>query len=112
MSEIMNVMMCKIVGTSLEVAIRRELQDIREMFERRIQSTNVGIEMLSGSRRKGFRLTGSDMDLMCWPDDYRVIMDRSQSENYNTTKTIFILSDISGSPPGYTLLELLTPEGS
>lgn len=46
MSEIMNVMMCKIVGTSLEVAIRRELQDIREMFERRIQSTNVGIEML------------------------------------------------------------------
>ncbi|XP_052722336.1 uncharacterized protein LOC128193116 [Crassostrea angulata] len=65
--------------------------------------------MTSGSYKVGFRLKGSDKDTMFWPNNHRVIMDMSQSEYYNTANTTLILSDISESPPGFTLLQLLTP---
>ncbi|XP_052711984.1 uncharacterized protein LOC128186240 [Crassostrea angulata] len=107
-SESMFVGLCDIVGTSQEVAIRRETRDIKEMVERRVKP-NGTIVMLSGSRREGFRLEGSDTDLMYWPNNHRVIMDMSQSEYYNTANTTLILSDSSESPPGFTLLQLLTP---
>uniref|UniRef100_K1RXI9 Mab-21-like HhH/H2TH-like domain-containing protein n=1 Tax=Magallana gigas TaxID=29159 RepID=K1RXI9_MAGGI len=64
---------------------------------------------MSGSRREGFRLKGSDIDTMYWFNDHRVIMDMSQSEYYNTANTILIFADSSESPPGFTLLQKLTP---
>ncbi|XP_065923771.1 cyclic GMP-AMP synthase-like receptor 2 [Magallana gigas] len=108
MSEAVFVVLCEMMGTSQLVAIRRETVDIQEIVER--QLTNNWIHgMLSGSMREGFRLYGSDKDLMYWPNDHRVIMDMSQSEYYNTASTTLILSDSSESPPGFTLLQLLTP---
>ncbi|XP_062599003.1 uncharacterized protein LOC134260472 [Saccostrea cucullata] len=65
--------------------------------------------MFSGSRREGFRLKGSDIDMMFWLNDQRVIWDISQSQYYNTRRQTLILCDCSDSPPGFTLLYLLSP---
>ncbi|XP_065945015.1 uncharacterized protein [Magallana gigas] len=109
MSESVFVGLCEIVGTTKQVAIRRETSDIKEMVENRLITNNGAVKMMSGSTREGFRLKGSDIDTMYWPNDHRVIMDMSQSEYYNTANTILILSDSSKSPPGFTLLQKLTP---
>lgn len=95
------------LGTSKKVAIRRETEDIREMVDRR-EPTKYS-KMLSGSTREGFRMKGSDIDYMYWLNNHRVIMDLSQSKNYNTANTTLIFADSSKSPPGFTLLRLLTP---
>ncbi|XP_011418024.3 uncharacterized protein [Magallana gigas] len=108
-SEAVFVGLCDIVGTSEEVAIRRETEDIREMLDRRVMPNDGMIDMTSGSDREGFRLKGSDVDFMYWLNNHRVIMDMSQSEYYNRANTTLILSDSSESPPGFTLLQLLTP---
>nr|XP_011424308.2 uncharacterized protein LOC105326143 [Crassostrea gigas] len=109
MSESVFVGLCEILGTSQQVALRRETEDIKDMMKRRLITYDENIEMLSGSRREGFRLEGSDLDYMFWPNNHRVIMNMSQSEYYNTANTALILSDSSESPPGFTLLQLLTP---
>ncbi|XP_052689087.1 uncharacterized protein LOC128167415 [Crassostrea angulata] len=109
MSESVFMVLSKKVGTSRLVALRRETKDIREMVNRRMTPNDGTIQMLSGSGREGFRLKGSDTDYMHWPNNHRVIMDTSQSKYYNTANTTLILSDSSKSPPGFTLLQLLTP---
>eukprot|EP00105_Crassostrea_gigas_P025424 XP_011446007.1 PREDICTED: uncharacterized protein LOC105341275 [Crassostrea gigas] len=106
MSASLFVGMCQMVGTSKQVAIRRETADIEDMLDRQIKPNDDVIEMLSGSYREGFRLKGSDMDYMFWPKDHQVILD--MSKYCNTANTTLILSDTSESPPGFALLELLT----
>ena len=101
--------LCQIVGTSALVAIRREMTNISESLKRRVANNDDEIVMESGSRREGFRLTGSDYDLMYWPNNHRVIWDMSQFEYYFTANKTLILSDNFESPPGFTLLVLLTP---
>ena len=101
--------LCQIVGTSVQVAIRRETSDIKERLNSPADDNDDFIEMESGSVREGFRLRGSDVDYMGWPNDHRVIWDMCQSEYYSTENKILILSDSSESPPGFTLLVLLTP---
>nr|XP_022299751.1 LOW QUALITY PROTEIN: uncharacterized protein LOC111108272 [Crassostrea virginica] len=103
------VRLCQIVGTSVQVVIRRETIDISEMVDRRVADNDDVIEMQSGSQREGFKLKGSDIDYMFWLNNHRVIWDMSQSEHYYTENKTLILSDSSESPPGFTLLELLTP---
>nr|XP_022310279.1 uncharacterized protein LOC111115734 [Crassostrea virginica] len=102
------VRLCQIVGTSVQVAIRRETKDIKEMVDRRAADNDDIIDLQSGSRREGFRLEGSDYDYMYWLNNHRVIFDMFQSEYYYTENKTLILSDNSESPPGFTLLELLT----
>nr|XP_022316994.1 uncharacterized protein LOC111120516 [Crassostrea virginica] len=99
--------LCHVVGASKQVAMRRETVVTMEMLERRVKGDD-NIVMLSGSRREGFRLKESDCDLMVWTNNYRIIWDMSQSEYNYTENKILILSDSSESPPGFTLLELLT----
>lgn len=65
--------------------------------------------MLSGSSREGFRLKGSDQDVMWWLKDHIIIWNMSQSEFYNTANQTLILADSSECPPGFSLLRLLTP---
>ncbi|XP_078320726.1 uncharacterized protein LOC111115572 isoform X2 [Crassostrea virginica] len=101
--------LCQIVGTSALVAIRRETEDISESLRRRVANNDDEIIMESGSSKEGFRLTGSDYDLMYWPNNHRVIWDMSQFEYYFTATKTLILSDNIESPPGFTLLVLLTP---
>ncbi|XP_062616159.1 uncharacterized protein LOC134277879 [Saccostrea cucullata] len=64
--------------------------------------------MLSGSYGEGFRLTGSDVDVMFWPTDHNTIWDLDQAQNYDLNRKALILCDCSESPPGFALLELLT----
>uniref|UniRef100_K1PE84 Uncharacterized protein n=1 Tax=Magallana gigas TaxID=29159 RepID=K1PE84_MAGGI len=105
MSECVFVVLCQIVGTSQQVTMRREMIDISEMITHHGTITM----MVSGSHREGFRLKGSDIDIMFWPNHQCVIMDASQSEYYNTANTALILSESSESPPGFTLLRFPTP---
>nr|XP_011416501.3 uncharacterized protein LOC105320313 isoform X1 [Crassostrea gigas] len=105
-SESVYVGMCLKMGTPQQVASRRDIVDIKEMLENNEMMKNPSRVMLSGSRREGFRLHGSDKDTMYWGNDHRVIWDFSQVQFYNTQEDAVILCDSSESPPGFTLLWL------
>ena len=83
--------------------------DISEMVNRGVADNDDVIKLQSGSQREGFRLEGSDHDFMYWLNDHRVIWDMCQYECYYTEDKTLIMSDSSESPPGFTLLDLLTP---
>ncbi|XP_052691017.1 uncharacterized protein LOC128168898 [Crassostrea angulata] len=103
MSESVYVGMCRKIGTSQQVASRRDIVDMKELLD---DQNNVMRSMQSGSAREGFRLPDSDLDTMFWPTNHRVIWDFSQSEYYNIHRQRLILCDSSESPPGVTLLWL------
>ncbi|XP_062572651.1 uncharacterized protein LOC134234591 [Saccostrea cucullata] len=107
-SESVFVGLCRKVGTSQLVAMRREMMDIKDMVENQVSRDDKSV-ILSGSFREGFRLKGSDIDYMVWPNNHRVIWELSQSQCYNTHRQTLILCDCSDSPPGFTLLYLLSP---
>ncbi|XP_062614135.1 uncharacterized protein LOC134275866, partial [Saccostrea cucullata] len=106
LSESVFVGLCKIVGTSELVTMRRDVADIQEMINNEENTKKGVIEMLSGSFREGFRLWGSDKDYMYWHHNYQVIWDESLLQYYNEQNQILIVSDNSESPPGFTLLWL------
>ncbi|XP_052708611.1 uncharacterized protein LOC128183576 [Crassostrea angulata] len=105
MSESVYMGMCLEMGTPQQVASRRDIVDIAEMLKYN-EMLNKPITVLSGSSREGFRLSGSDVDYMRWPNNHRVIWDFSQVQFYNTQEHALILCDSSESPPGFTLLWL------
>ncbi|XP_062607496.1 uncharacterized protein LOC134269318 [Saccostrea cucullata] len=101
--------LCDKLGTSQLVAMRRDVMDITEIMDIQRRTSDDISGMMSGSQREGFRLEESDVDVMCWPNNHRVIWELSQSQYYNTHRQTLIFSDCSGSPPGFTLLYLLSP---
>ncbi|XP_062575614.1 uncharacterized protein LOC134237539 [Saccostrea cucullata] len=107
MSESVFVGLCSKIGTPQQVAMRRDVVDIDETVKRQGKPNNNQRYMMSGSRREGFRLTGSDVDRMFWPIDHQVIWDRRQFQNVNGKTMIF--GECSISPPGFALLQILTP---
>nr|XP_022308595.1 uncharacterized protein LOC111114540 [Crassostrea virginica] len=105
-SESVYVGMCLKIGTPQQVAIRRDVVDVTELLRNKVARTDGCIMMMSGSDREGFRLEGSDVDYMFWPNNHRVLWDFSQAVLYNTHTHRLILCDSSESPPGFTLLWL------
>ena len=109
-SESVYVGLCRtyMIGTPQQVAIRRNLSDITELLRHKVAILRTGqlVGMLSGSSREGFRFFDSDVDLMVWPHDYKVLWDFSQATLYNTQRYKLILCDSSESRPGFTLLWL------
>ncbi|XP_078340026.1 uncharacterized protein LOC111109049 [Crassostrea virginica] len=105
-SESVYVGLCLKIGTPQQVAIRRDVWDIRELITHKVASTDYLVTMLSGSRREGFRFKDSDHDIMYWSNDNIVLWDFSQSTLYNTHRYTLILCDSSESPPGFPLLWL------
>ncbi|XP_061187026.1 uncharacterized protein LOC133195182 [Saccostrea echinata] len=103
MSESVFAGLCRKVGSSIQVNIRREVVEFKQLYMRLTGEGNV---MYSGSRREGFRMAGSDVDFMVWPNGFQVIWNLDQAQNPNTKGKI-ILCDCSESPPGFTLLELI-----
>ncbi|XP_062582797.1 uncharacterized protein LOC134244552 [Saccostrea cucullata] len=101
--------LCRKVGTSQVVAMRRDVVDISYMVENQVRTSDEFSVMVSGSYGEGLRLKGSDIDNMFWLNNHRVIWDLSQSQYYNTQRQTLILCDCSASPPGFTLLNLLSP---
>lgn len=86
MSESVFQGLCFIVGTSQQVPIRRDMLNTQEVVVRGAKTNDANTLMVSGSRREGFWLKGSDMDIMYWPNNHRVIMEMSQSKYYRTAK--------------------------
>ncbi|XP_065927434.1 uncharacterized protein [Magallana gigas] len=105
-SESVYMGMCLEMGTPQQVASRRDIRDIAEMLRNNEMLNRPFTVMLSGSGREGFRLSGSDVDYMCWQNNHRVIWDFSQVQFYSTQEHAMILCDSSESPPGFTLLWL------
>ena len=95
---------CVKIGTPQQIAIRRDIVEINELVEHKITRTDEFVKMQSGSRREGFRLKDSDLDIMISPNDHRAFWDFSQIQLFNTQSQMLILCDSSESPPGYTLL--------
>nr|XP_022346228.1 uncharacterized protein LOC111138505 [Crassostrea virginica] len=104
-SESLFIGLCLKIGTSQQVAIRRDVVDILILLLNH-KVTNVNVWMLSGSKREGFRFKDSDLDMMFWPNNHLVLWDFSQATLYNTHRYSLILCDSSESPPGFTLLWL------
>ncbi|XP_062592426.1 uncharacterized protein LOC134253852 [Saccostrea cucullata] len=65
--------------------------------------------MNSGSRREGFRLPTSDVDLMVWPTDFKVICDISQKGIYHIPRHIVFLMECDDLPSGFVRLKVLSP---
>nr|XP_034333389.1 uncharacterized protein LOC117691416 [Crassostrea gigas] len=105
-SESVYMGMCLEIGTPQQVASRRDIRDIVKMLKYNEMLNRPFTVMLSGSRREGFRLSGSDRDYMRWLNNHRVIWDFSHVQFYNTQEHALILCDSSESPPGFTLLWL------
>lgn len=105
MSESVYEAMCNIVGTSHNVAIRKEFMDCCELLNRSCQIKGCPFEIfISGSTREGFRLKFSDVDVMMTPL-FEVIWDKSlfHPENFPEQSLLFYGSE---SPPGYGLLKV------
>ncbi|XP_062613011.1 uncharacterized protein LOC134274797 [Saccostrea cucullata] len=109
LSEVMYVGLCRKIGAPTEVAIRRNVSDIKDMIEKPVNNHNGYAVMESGSNREGFRLSSSDIDIMLWCCNYKLITDISQSRFYNTSKHNIVLMEDSDTPPGFVRLLLLTP---
>nr|XP_022346229.1 uncharacterized protein LOC111138507 [Crassostrea virginica] len=105
-SESVYVGLCLKIGTPQLVAIRRDVVDIRELLAHKVLKNDQVLFMASGSQREGFRFQDSDIDMMCWLNNHRVLWDFSQATLYNTNRYKLILCDSSESPPGFTLLWL------
>lgn len=105
-SESVYVGMCLKIGTPQQVASRRDMIDIVEILDNNEMLNKPITAMQSGSDREGFRLCETDLDIMNWPNDHRVIWNFSQVQFYNTREHALILCDSSESPPGFTLLWL------
>ncbi|XP_052683370.1 uncharacterized protein LOC128163760 [Crassostrea angulata] len=98
--------MCHKIGTPEEVSNRREMLDIREFLNNQRGRKNECKLMYSGSRKEGFQLKESDIDIMQIIPRHRVIWDMSHSELYNTQEQTLILCNPSESPLGFALLWL------
>ncbi|XP_062604735.1 uncharacterized protein LOC134266526, partial [Saccostrea cucullata] len=109
LSESVFVGMCSVFGTSQLVAMRRDLTDFNELMFQKLSTGTQLRRMLSGSYKEGIRMSGSDMDFMFWNKNEQVIWDLSQTRYYNMPSQTLLLADTSESPPGFTLLQLLTP---
>ena len=101
--------MCREVGTSTEVRIRREMTDTEEVVSRPVWIMRGLDRMRSGSSREGFRLLTSDMDMMLWPPDHKVICDLSQISLYHIPQHTVILMECEDLTSGFTKLKMMTP---
>ena len=64
-SELAYFGLCLMIGTSQQVAIRRDVVDIAELLHHKVvRAQHPYASMLSGSQREGFRLSDSDRDTM------------------------------------------------
>ncbi|XP_062567267.1 uncharacterized protein LOC134229524 [Saccostrea cucullata] len=103
--------LCKKLGTSHQLSIRRDVMEVFNILNSHVRADDIAV-FSSGSRSEGFRLKESDVDMMIWPNNHRVIWDVSQTRYYHAQRRVTILSDNSDSPPGYTLLWLPVPRAS
>lgn len=105
MSESMFAGLSQIVGTSRQLANRRDPMNITEAVGRKSGTNENSSLILSGCRREGFNLVDSDHDHMVLLNHHLMIMHMSNSEYYNTVDTFLVLSDSSEIPPEFKFLK-------
>jgi hypothetical protein len=108
LSEAVYAGLCHEVGTPSEVRIRRDVEDTEEVVERPVMIMRGLDRMESGSHREGFRLRTSDIDIMHWLANHKVICDLSQIGLYRIPQHTVILMEWEDLPPGFTRLKLIT----
>lgn len=103
--ELIYVGMCYLNGTQEEIASRREIMDIMELFNNEKSQRNSYKQMYSGSFREGFRLA-TDVDEMLWLENHKVVWNLPQAKTINIFENDVIFCYNTKSPPGFTLLIL------
>ena len=101
--------MCREVGSTTQVNMRREVADVHEVLGIFFCKGGRIDGFLSGSRREGFRFEYSDKDLMIWLPNNKLISDLSQIILYRIPQHTVILMEWEDLPPGFTRLKLMTP---
>ncbi|XP_062593966.1 uncharacterized protein LOC134255449 [Saccostrea cucullata] len=108
LSEVLYVGLCRKIGTTTEVAIRRDVMDMKEMINTPVQMY-IGCRYIdTGSFREGFRFHSSDQDIMYWSVNHKIINNISQFTIYDASKHTIILMEDTDTPPGFVRLRLLT----
>lgn len=96
MSESVYVGLCHEIGTPQQVASRRNRTDDWELLLNQVLKDECKLQiMLSGSQKEGFRFRSSDIDIMYWPTNLRVIWDFSQIQFDNIQRHVPVISDSS-----------------
>ncbi|XP_061180782.1 uncharacterized protein LOC133189426 [Saccostrea echinata] len=112
LSESMFKGLCNIIGSDTEVRTRRIAMDIEEItIPGCIRNPSFGEESfywsLNGSRRDGFRLPGSDIDIMFWHEFVVVLPENGSIEHYlpaqNLPEKLFL--KCVPSQPGFVYLK-------
>jgi hypothetical protein len=101
--------LCQKIGTKTEVTIRRDAKYIHELINKPVQICRGQRVMMSGSSREGLRFKSSDMDVMYWFCEHKLISDLSQASLYDKAIHSIILMEDADTPPGFVKLQLLTP---
>ena len=100
--------MCHEVGTLTQVRIRRGVVDTFEVVMSPMCVMRGFERMNSGSYREGFRLKTSDIDVMFWHPNHKVICDLSQSNSYRKSKHTVFLMESHDLQPGFSKLRMIT----
>lgn len=85
-SEALFVGLCDYVGTPTDVTVRREMHDMVDIINKPVHKYQGRGMIVSGSYREGFRVTPSDIDIMYWFLNHKVITDISQYCIYDPSK--------------------------
>lgn len=96
-SEALYVGLCVYIGAPIEVTVRREVMDTDELlkiFLEELEHSGNRL-MCSGSYREGFRLNSSDIDMMIWNFNFKVIADISLCNVYDLSRHAIILMEDS-----------------
>lgn len=102
-SEFVHAVLCRIIGTSEIVAMRREILDFCEFLNG--PDVLFGVQQtanIAGSEGEGFRLRESDIDGMISIDNIKVIWNEYERNEFSEHQLLEF--DGSNSPPGYGLL--------
>lgn len=106
LSKAVYVGMCIKKGTPTDVRIRREVEDTAYGLMRAINNKEGYYQKRTGSYREGFRLTTSDVDIMGWFPNQKVISDLSLISLHRIQQDTVVLMECDELhvPSGYTRL--------
>lgn len=83
----------KSIGTPTEVAVKREVMEMSQLIKKSKNKCNTFL--FTGSLKEGFRFKSSDVDVMYWLTNWKVIGDLSQFMDFQTSFVDVILMEQS-----------------
>ena len=94
------------VGDKKQIAMRRkEIETSDHLFN---MSRDLPLQRKhTGSIREGLQIEGSDVDVLLYPKDHRIVWNHANSLHYNPFTETVILAEYQESTPGTVYLRLL-----